>query len=110
MVMPQEEVIVKPLEIVIVNDNFEDGFRKFKSLVQKDGVLLVYREKQRFEKASDKKRRKEREMLEHNLMLAAREKEIISGEFEAKLKKKEIKRKQKAALRAAQRASENSQE
>lgn len=105
--MPQEEVLIPCLEVKVVGENFEDAMRKFKTTVQKSGVLLLFREKSRYEKPSDKKRRKERETIEYNLMLKAREEQIKSGEFEKIQKKKELKRRQKAIARQTQRLLEN---
>jgi small subunit ribosomal protein S21 len=93
----KDEVIIKPLEIQVVNDNFEDAFRKFKALVQKEKVLSLVKERQTYEKPSVKKRRKSREALERKLMTESREQQIISGEWDKKQKRKELKRKQRYA-------------
>lgn len=93
----RDEVVIKPLEIQVVNDNFEDAFRKFKVLVQKEKILSIYKERQMYEKPSVKRRRKAREAFERKLMAEAMEQQILSGEWEKKQKKKELKRKQKRA-------------
>lgn len=77
------------LEVVVENGNFEEAFRNFKAQVQKSKILSEYKDRQRYEKPSDKKRRKKREVLErvkHNRM---REQMIASGEWEQKQKKRE---------------------
>ena len=51
----------KPLEVKIFGNNFDRAFKAFRSLVQKERILSVYKEKQSFEKPSDKKRRKRKE-------------------------------------------------
>lgn len=93
----KDEVVIKPLEVQVINDNFEDAFRKFKAFVQKEKVLSLYKEKQMYEKPSVKERRKKREALERKLMTESREQQIISGEWDKKQKKKELKRKQRHA-------------
>ena len=49
-----------PLQVVVYG-NFERAFRTFKNMVQKERVLSDFKEKQSFEKKSDKKRRKRNE-------------------------------------------------
>ena len=49
-----------PLEVKVYN-NLEKAIKIFKSLVQKEKILSVYKEKSRYEKPSDKKRRKNNE-------------------------------------------------
>jgi small subunit ribosomal protein S21 len=93
----RDEVVIKPLEIQVINDNFEDAFRKFKALVQKEKILSLFKERQMYEKPSIKKRRKTREALERKLMTESREQQILSGEWDKKQKRKELKRKQRHA-------------
>lgn len=50
-----------PLEVKVY-DNFDRAMKAFKSIVQKERVLSLYKEKSRYEKPSDKKRRKRNEM------------------------------------------------
>jgi len=56
-----EPVEAKPLEVKVFN-NFEKAMKAFRALVQKERVLSIYKEKQFYEKPSDKKRRKRNEM------------------------------------------------
>lgn len=52
-----EPVQAKPLEVKVYG-NFDKAFKAFRSIVQKERVLSVYKEKQSYEKRSDKRRRK----------------------------------------------------
>lgn len=90
----KDELIVKPLEVV-VNGNFEDACRRFKTLVQNEGIIATYKSKQTYEKPSEKKRRKRREAAERRILTANREILILSGEWEKRQKKKEAKRLEK---------------
>jgi len=51
------------LVFVIVDENepFEKAFKKFKRLVEKEGILTEVRRRQFYEKPSEKKKRKERQ-------------------------------------------------
>ena len=57
-----EPVQAKPLEVRVFGNNFEKALRAFRSLVQKERVLSIYKENQFYEKPSDKRRRKRGEM------------------------------------------------
>lgn len=50
----------RPLEVKVTG-SFEDAVRRFKSMVQKSKILSEVKERQYFEKPSDKKRRKSKE-------------------------------------------------
>jgi len=90
----------RPLEVKVrsgnhpdeINRNFDDAVKRFKSLIQKSQILSLYKEKQSYEKPSDKKRRKRREAEERKRVNALREKQIASGEWDKKQKRKEKKR------------------
>lgn len=56
-IVPGEAVEAKPLEVV-VGEHFEKAFRAFRTKVQKDGILSLFKEKRAYEKPSDKRRRK----------------------------------------------------
>lgn len=92
MVKNSEIVKVIPLEVKVENDNFEDACRKFKSLFQKERIIGILKEKQFYEKPSDKKRRKRREAVERKMMLEMRERMIKTGEWEKRVKKRKLKR------------------
>ena len=51
-----------PLEVKVYGNNFERALKAFRSLVQKERILSSYKEKQTYEKPSDKKRRKRNEV------------------------------------------------
>lgn len=57
-----DAVIAKPLEVVVYNNAVDKALRAFRALVQKERILSTYKEKQRYEKPSDRKRRKRNEM------------------------------------------------
>lgn len=55
-------VQAQPLEVKVYNGNFDKALRAFRALVQKERILSSYKEKQSYEKPSDKRRRKRNEM------------------------------------------------
>ena len=55
-------VQAQPLEVKVYNNNFDKALRAFRALVQKERILSTYKEKQSYEKPSDKYRRKQNEM------------------------------------------------
>lgn len=57
-----EPVQALPLEVKVYNNNFDKALRAFRALVQKERILSLYKEKQSYEKTSDKRRRKRNEM------------------------------------------------
>ena len=57
-----EPVQAQPLEVKVYNNNFDKALRAFRALVQKERILSSYKEKQSYEKPSDKRRRKRNEM------------------------------------------------
>lgn len=101
-----EVVEAEPLQI-FVNGSFEGAVQKFKSLFQKEKVIAKYKEKQAYEKPSEKKRRKQREAEERRLVTAKREELIASGEWEKRQAKKEAKRQVKMKDRADKQVKEN---
>lgn len=98
----RDEVVVKPLQVEVVNGNFEDAFRRFKTLVQAEGVIALYKSKQTYEKPSIKKRRKQREAEERRFLTATREAQMASGEWDRRMKKKEQRRLEKIEERRKQ--------
>jgi small subunit ribosomal protein S21 len=105
-----EELNFKPLEVKVSYNNFDDAFRKFKTLVQAEGVLALYKEKQSYEKPSVKKNRKIREAESRRLLQESREAQILSGEWEKRQKKKETKRLQKVEERRRQQGENSIEE
>lgn len=57
-----EPVQAQPLEVKVYNNNFDKALRAFRALVQKERILSVYKDKQSYEKPSQKRRRKRNEM------------------------------------------------
>jgi small subunit ribosomal protein S21 len=55
---PGEAIQAQPLEVKVYGNNFDKALRSFRDLVQKERVLSAYKEKQSYEKPSDKRRRK----------------------------------------------------
>jgi ribosomal protein S21 len=55
-----EPVQAYPLEVEVNSNgnNFERAMRAFRAIIQKERVLSIYKEKQSYEKPSDKRRRK----------------------------------------------------
>ena len=94
----KDEIFAKPLEIVVTG-SFEDACRRFKTLVQNEGVIADHKSKQTYEKPSEKKRRKSREAEERRLLTASREALILSGEWDKRQKRKEKKRQEKVEER-----------
>jgi small subunit ribosomal protein S21 len=98
----KEELSFRPLEISVYNGNFEDAFRKFKTIVQNEGIVAEFKSRGAYEKPSERKRRKRREAEERRLLTASREALIASGEWEKRQKKKEQKRAAKVEERKKQ--------
>lgn len=64
----------KPLEVKVYNNNFDRALKAFRALVQKERILSIYKDKQTYEKPSDKKRRKRSESIRKNRELEFKEK------------------------------------
>ena len=54
-----QPIQAQPLEVEV--ENFEKALRYFRTLVQKERILSLFKERSHFEKPSDKKRRKKSE-------------------------------------------------
>ncbi len=93
-----------PLQVIVRNNNIEEGARRFKQVVQKDGVLNRYREAQVYEKPSVRNRRKKAEAWHRKLMADKREKLMASGEWDNIQKKKEAKRLERVEEKKKQQA------
>ena len=57
---PSDPVIIDYLEVKVIG-NLEKALKAFRAIVQKEKILSDYKESQRFEKPSDKKRRERNE-------------------------------------------------
>ncbi len=88
-----------PLEVKVYGNNFDRAFKIFRTLVQKERILSLYKQNQSYEKPSVKKRRKQNEMRQKRMELEARNLKILSGEFEKELLKKQKVKEQKKKLR-----------
>lgn len=81
---------------VKVYGNFDKAFKAFRSLVQSEKILSTYKEKQSYEKPSEKRRRKHNESLRRTIENEIKQKKIISGEYEReKIKKQALKDKRR---------------
>jgi small subunit ribosomal protein S21 len=58
---PSEAIQAQPLEVKVYGNNFDRALKAFRALVQKEKILSSYKDKQVYEKPSDKKRRKRNE-------------------------------------------------
>ncbi len=67
-----EAVQAQPLEVKVYGNNFDKALRAFRALVQKERVLSAYKEKQSYEKPSDKRRRKRNESVRKQLELCSK--------------------------------------
>lgn len=82
-----QPIEAKPLEVKVYN-NFDKAMKAFRALVQKERILSTYKERQHYEKPSDKKRRKrnemKRKMMELNNPEVAERKLAKKEKFEKK--------------------------
>ena len=90
-----------PIQVKVYN-NFDKAFKAFRTLVQSEKILSLYKEKQSFEKPSDKKRRKHNEMIKRSLEADAKQKKILSGEYEKEKAKKQLKKEKRQKEREDQ--------
>jgi small subunit ribosomal protein S21 len=95
MAAPGDLLHFRGLEVKVHDNDFEDAFRKFKSLVQKEKIISEYKEKQRYEKPSDKKRRKHREAIQKLMLAKLREQQVLSGEWDKIQARKEARKSKK---------------
>lgn len=102
----EKEVVVDYLEVQVYG-SFEEAFKRFKSLVQKEKIVSNFKDRQSYEKPSEKKRRKAREAVERKLLTESRERLILSGEWDKRQKRKEVKRKQKQVENQQRKVHEN---
>jgi len=56
--MVSDTLVINPLEVKVIG-NLEKAMKAFRAIVQKEKILSDYKEAQRYEKPSDKKRRKQ---------------------------------------------------
>lgn len=104
---------LSPLQIKVNGprkEDFEDAFRKFKAKVQKEKILSEYKDRQSYEKPSEKRRRKRREALERRISTEIRQRQILTGEWDKKQKLKQNKKKSRSEERSRNRNHENDME
>lgn len=65
-----DAIKAKPLEVE-VRGSFEEAFRRFKSLVQRERIVGQYKERMSYEKPSEKRRRKIQESREKQIIFDA---------------------------------------
>lgn len=80
-----------PIEVIVYN-NFDKAMKAFRTLVQSEKVLSIYKEKQAYEKPSDRKRRKHNESIRRTIENEIKQQKILSGEWEKEKVKKQEKR------------------
>lgn len=90
----------KPLQVQVFG-NFEKAMKSFRSLVQSEKILSDFKEKSRYEKPSDKKRRKKAEAIQRAYEEEMKMKKILSGEYEKEKAKKQLRKEQKMRQRSA---------
>lgn len=95
-----------PLQVEVYG-NFDRAVKTFRSLVQSDGVLALYKEKQGYEKPSVKKRRKHAETMQRLYEEKIKQEKILSGEYEKEKVKKEAKKDKRKKERDAKKSSES---
>lgn len=67
-----EAVQAQPLEVKVYGGQFDKALRAFRALVQKERVLSTYKEKQSYEKRTDKRRRKINESKRKQMELCSK--------------------------------------
>ena len=100
-------VELSPLQVTLrggSRDHFEEANGRFKKLVQNENVIKAYKERQAYEKPSEKKRRKKRQAYERKLATEARQRQMANGEWDKRQKKKQ----EKKAEREKQRRKDDS--
>lgn len=90
-----DDVNLSPIEVKVRGGKFDEAFREFKLIFQKERILSQIKEKQQYEKPSEKKRRKRKQAHERRLAEESIKKMIHTGEWERKQKRRQIKREQK---------------
>lgn len=66
-----------PIQVQVRNGNLEQAMRVLKKKVQKEGIIKYYKEKQYFEKPSEKKRRKKKEAIKNYKKTQAKMKRLL---------------------------------
>jgi ribosomal protein S21 len=69
-----QPVLPQPLEVKVYG-NFDKALKAFRALVQKEKILSSYKDKQTYEKPSQRRRRKRNEAKRKKMELAFKDKE-----------------------------------
>lgn len=101
-----EEGYFRPIEVIVRGNNFEKAFKNFRSLVQFEQVISLYKEKQSFDKPSIKRRKKHLAHLADVRDEERKQAKIASGEFEKEKLRKLAKKEKKKLEREEQKAKE----
>ena len=88
---PGPAIQAQPLEVKVYGNNFDKALRAFRALVQKERVLSAYKEKQSYEKPSDKRRRKRNESIRKQLELCSKGECVHSEHAKNRRERKERK-------------------
>jgi small subunit ribosomal protein S21 len=91
----------KHLEVKVTG-SFEEALKRFKQAVQKSKILSEFKERQSFEKPSEKKRRKRREAAERRRLNEIRARQMLTGEWDKRQLRKEQKRKDRISRSGSQ--------
>lgn len=83
-----------PIEVKVFN-NFEKAFKIFRTLVQSERILSLFKEKQSYEKPSIKRRRKKNEAMKRTAEAEMKMEKIRSGEYDKEKAKKQLKKEKK---------------
>ena len=91
---PADAVQIKFVQVEVTS-SFEDGFRRFKSLVQKERIMAQVKDREHYVKPSDSKRKKRREAQERDYIQKLHATLLKSGELDKRKKRKEKRKNEK---------------
>jgi small subunit ribosomal protein S21 len=98
-----------PLQVKVY-DNFDRAFKAFRALVQKERILSTYKEKQSYEKPSEKKRRKRNDTRKRIAELESKQQKMLNGDYEKdKLKREKLKKERMEKRSQAQKPKDDSE-
>ena len=87
-----EAIQAQPLEVKVYGNNFDKALRAFRAQVQKGRILSSYKERQSYEKPSDKRRRKVNESKRKQLEFCSKGECRHPEHSENRKQKKNLKR------------------
>lgn len=62
---------------VLDNESFENAFKRFKRIVEREGILTEVKRRQFYEKPSEKKKRKERQARKRIIKALKKKKNLL---------------------------------